>query len=149
MYSFQLYFFQDLKPNLLYKILKLRQNVFIIEQNCIYDDIDNKDEQSQHLCLLHNEALIAYSRLVPSSPTHPLPSIGRIVVAPEFRKQQLGKKIILKSLNIFRESGESKVYIEAQYHLTKYYQTFGFKEKGKPYDLDGITHIHMEVNMSI
>lgn len=149
MYTFQLFFFRELPPGLLYNILKLRQDVFIIEQNCIYEDIDQKDELSQHLCLLYKETLIAYARLVPPTPTHSLPSIGRIVVAPEFRKQQFGKKIILKALDIFQKSGEHRVYIEAQYHLIKYYRIFGFEEKGEPYDLDGITHIHMEIDMSI
>jgi len=141
--NFILKSFDDLSPSLLYQILKLRQDVFIIEQKCIYDDIDNVDPFCTHLCLLENERLIGYARIVPPEKKFKQPSIGRIIVSPESRGYSYGRMIIRESLKIIRSQGAEKTIIEAQHHLKKFYESEGFIKEGPVYDVDGIPHIKM------
>jgi ElaA protein len=135
--------FSDLTPSLLYKVLKLRQDVFIIEQNCIYDDIDDVDPYCDHLCLLEGDKLIGYSRIVPAGKKFKYPSIGRIIVSPEERGNSYGRHLIRKSLEILNSQGAEKTIIEAQSHLKNFYESEGFIAEGKDYDVDGIPHVKM------
>lgn len=135
--------FSDLTPELLYHILKLRQDIFIIEQACIYDDIDNIDPFCEHLCLLENDTLTGYARIVPAGRKFNNPSIGRIVVAPKRRGNHFGRKLIRKSIEIIRSGSDKKIVIEAQNHLKQFYESEGFTAEGQVYDVDGIPHIKM------
>jgi ElaA protein len=127
----------------LYEILKLRQDVFIIEQDCIYKDIDNLDQASEHLVLKEHNIVAAYARIVPANVKYKEYSIGRIVVNPAYRGRGLGKGIVLKSLELLKQRQLSVVRIEAQAHLRKFYHELGFKDTGEVYELDGIPHIEM------
>lgn len=135
--------FESIPADDLYAILKLRQDVFIIEQNCIYDDIDGLDSISTHLLLKEDGKLIAYSRIVPADKKFDEISIGRIVVEPDSRGRGLGKQVISKSLELSSEKGHRSVRIEAQAHLRTYYEELGFECAGEVYILDGIPHLQM------
>lgn len=140
--------FGELSPELQYQILELRQDVFIIEQNCIYNDIDGVDPYCDHLCLTEDEQLICYARLVPAGKLFDDPSIGRIVVSKSNRNNGYGRLIIRKALNILELRGAKKVVIEAQNHLRDYYESEGFVAEGSVYVLDGIPHVKMWQNFS-
>jgi len=135
--------FGELSPRLLYSILKLRQDVFIIEQNCIYDDIDGVDPNCDHLCLLENKELIGYARLVPADNLFTDPSIGRIIVPADKRGHGYGRMVIREALSILHSRGAKNIVIEAQNHLRNYYESEGFIAEGEIYDVDGIPHIKM------
>ncbi|CAN5181488.1 GNAT family N-acetyltransferase [soil metagenome] len=136
----------EFEPAHLYEVLKLRQDIFIIEQNCIYDDIDGLDYDSAHL-LLHgdDDTLIGYLRLVPAGKKFDELSLGRIAIKKEYRGKGYGKNLIKKGLAIAKKWGETSIRIEAQAHLVNYYANLGFKTNSETYDVDGIPHIQMMV----
>ena len=134
---------QELSAIDLYQILKLRQDVFIIEQDCVYNDIDNLDQDSEHIFLKTDNDVIAYARLVPADIKFEHPSIGRIVIRESFRGKGHGKELIQRSITILTERGVKTVVIEAQSHLQKFYTSFGFQKTSEPYDVDGILHVKM------
>lgn len=136
--------FNDLDITELYSILSLRNAVFIVEQNCAYQDIDNKDQESYHLMCYVNGQLAGYARLLPAGLSYHEISIGRVITAPAFRGMGLGKEIIEKSVAFCRaEFGEHDIRIGAQVYLQKFYNSLGFTEDGEEYDEDGILHIEM------
>lgn len=130
----------------LYRVLKLRQDVFIIEQDCIYDDIDTLDIVSRHLLLFDEDSLVAYCRIVPESKKFDAPSIGRVVVNTKFRDLGKGKEVMIKALELLRRENALRIVIEAQEHLERFYQSLGFQKRSEPYDVDGINHILMDIN---
>lgn len=134
---------QEISANDLYQILKLRQDIFIIEQDCIYDDIDNIDPYCEHVFLKNNEQMIAYSRIVPAGKKFKHPSIGRIAIHKSFRGQGYGKEIVQRSLTLLFERGAKAVLLEAQSHLQDFYECLGFEKVSDPYPVDGISHIKM------
>jgi ElaA protein len=127
----------------LYQILKLRQDIFIIEQNCTYDDIDNIDTCSEHIYLKNNNQVIAYSRIVPAGTKFHHPSIGRIIVHKSFRGKGFGREVVQRALKVLSERETEAVFIEAQNHLKEFYESIGFKQLSEPYPIDGIQHIKM------
>lgn len=133
----------EISANDLYQILKLRQDVFIIEQNCIYEDIDNLDPDSEHIFCKDDDNIIAYSRIVPAGKKFNYPSIGRIVINKSFRGEGYGKEIVQRSLTILSEREVRTVIIEAQNHLRGFYKSLGFEKISAPYEVDGILHIKM------
>lgn len=130
----------------LYRVLKLRQDIFIIEQDCIYDDIDTLDLQSRHILLYDNESLVAYCRIVPEGVKFDAPSIGRVIVNPDYRGLGKGKELVKKALELLSGEDVSRVMIEAQEYLEKFYHSLGFLKRSNPYDVDGINHILMDIN---
>lgn len=134
---------QEMSADDLYQILQLRQNVFIVEQTCIYKDIDNLDPDSEHVFLKNHGQIIAYSRLVPAGKKFKYPSIGRIVTHQLFRGKGYGREIVQRSLKILSKRGVRRVMIEAQSHLQKFYESLGFKKISNVYTVDGIRHIKM------
>ena len=137
----------EMSSSELYDILKLRQDIFIVEQDCVYDDIDDLDGASQHLLLKIGNELAAYSRIVPPKVKFDEISIGRIVVKMKFRGNDYGKKIVLESINRISQNGHKAIRIEAQSHLVKFYENLGFKSAGEIYILDGIPHLQMVRNL--
>lgn len=137
--------FKDIPAGRLYEVLKLRQDVFIIEQNCIYEDIDQLDQESRHLLLLdsENDTLCGYLRIVPPGKKFTEISIGRIVIEKIYRGQGLGKALIKKAVKILEEEKSPAIRIEAQAHLRQFYTQLGFIADSPPYDLDGIPHLEM------
>jgi ElaA protein len=136
--------FEELTPHELYAILQLRNEVFAVEQNCVYPDLDDKDQPSWHLMCLDNNKLIAYTRLLPPGVAYPDPSIGRVVTSPSIRKTGIGRELMLRSIDsceiLF---GKSPITIGAQLYLKKFYTSLGFVATGDIYLEDGIEHIKM------
>ena len=138
------YIYNELTTNQLYNILKLRAEVFVVEQNCAYQDLDNKDNKALHLIGEINNEIIAYTRIFKKGDYFTNSSIGRVLVKKEFRKKELGKVIMEKSIEIIKKNTkEEKIEISAQKYLTKFYKDFGFKKTGKEYLEDNIPHIKM------
>lgn len=136
--------FEDLTPAQLYAIIKLRNEVFVVEQNCVFQDADNKDLQCHHLMGWHNDKLIAYARLIDSGISYKEASIGRVVVKQRFRKKEIGKELMQQSIQLcYALFGMQKIKIGAQLYLKKFYETYGFKQCSDIYDEDGIDHIEM------
>lgn len=138
--------FSELSVTDLYEVIQLRSAVFIVEQACIYSDLDDKDQESFHLLgrLKSTEELVAYSRILPAGISFKEPSIGRVLTCPTHRKSGFGKELMQESIHEIKRLYPSQdVRIGAQTYLLSFYNSFGFKEVGKPYDEDGIEHIEM------
>ncbi len=136
--------FTELNTTELYQILKLRSEVFVVEQHCAYQDIDDKDQNSYHLMCFVNDHLAGYTRLLPPGVSYDEASIGRVVIGPDFRRLTLGKQLMENSIASCEELfGSSTIRIGAQTYLKKFYNALGFIETGEPYDEDGIPHIEM------
>ncbi len=138
--------FSDLTVEELYQILRLRNEVFVVEQNCVYQDCDGKDELSYHLCGWKDGNLKAYTRLLSPGISYPnAASIGRVVTSPSIRAQSIGKQLMSESLeNLYRLFGNVQVTIGAQLYLKNFYESFSFVQNGEIYLEDGIPHITME-----
>ncbi|MGZ8511455.1 MAG: GNAT family N-acetyltransferase [Chitinophagaceae bacterium] len=131
-------------PNELYAILRLRTEVFVVEQNCVFQDMDNKDQQCFHLMCWQDEMLLAYTRLVPPGLSYKEPSIGRVVTSPAVRGNGTGKLLMEKSIEeIIHLYGKTAIRIGAQLYLKKFYESLGFSQASDIYDEDGIDHIEM------
>jgi len=136
--------FASLSPGLLYAILRLRQAVFVVEQNCVYQDLDNLDHCADHLMLLRGDTPVAYQRCLPPGTAFAESSIGRIIVAPEARRERLGSHLVQRGIDHNRERWpDSPICIGAQAHLQGFYGALGFRVIGDVYLEDGIEHIHM------
>ena len=136
--------FEELTAAELYAILRLRSEVFVVEQNCVFLDMDNKDPQCRHLMLWKENTLAGYTRLVPPGVSYTEPSIGRVVTSPSVRKEGAGKMIMVKSIEeIYKHYGQTSIRIGAQLYLQSFYESFGFIKSNGIYDEDGIDHIEM------
>jgi ElaA protein len=136
--------FGDLKPEELYAILRLRSEVFVVEQNCVFLDMDNKDQISHHLMGWQENKLVAYARIVPAGISYVESSIGRIVSSPDVRGQGIGRVLVDKSIQLaYILHGKGVIHIGAQYYLRGFYESFGFEKAGEIYLEDGIEHIEM------
>ena len=123
---------------------RIEPMVFVVEQNCAYQDLDNKDNKALHLIGEINNEIIAYTRIFKKGDYFTNSSIGRVLVKKEFRKKELGKVIMEKSIEIIKKNTkEEKIEISAQKYLTKFYKDLGFKKTGKEYLEDNIPHIKM------
>ena len=136
--------FSELTVNQLYEIYKLRNEVFIVEQNCAYQDVDHKDLKSRHLLLTIENILVAYARIIPPGISNKEPAIGRVVVKKEFRGNNYAK-ILMKScldytIQLFKNQD---IILSAQTYLIKFYSDLGFKIEGNEYLEDDIPHIKM------
>lgn len=136
--------FEALTPNDLYAIIRLRNEVFVVEQNCVFQDADNKDQNSEHLMYWQGETLIAYCRLLPQGLAYTEMSIGRVVSSPAARGTGAGKQLIAAAINYcYQKFGKEPIRIGAQCYLLKFYAAFGFEEEGDIYLEDGIEHVEM------
>lgn len=138
--------FNELTTYELYDILKLRETVFIVEQNCAYLDCDGMDINCYHLFAYADNKLMAYLRIIPAEHNQPnIVSIGRVIVHPNFRGKEIGKILFLKGKKAVKNlyGINTKITISAQHHLQKFYQNLGFTPVGEVYDEDGIPHIKM------
>ena len=138
------YKYRELGTDRLYEILKLRSEVFVVEQNCAYQDLDNKDQTALHLIAEENDKVIGYARIFKRGDFYKNSSIGRVLVKIEYRGKDLGKKIMNKSINhIKKDPLEKKIELSAQKYLLKFYLDLGFKKTGKEYLEDNIPHLKM------
>ena len=136
--------FQDLTTSELYEILQLRSEVFVVEQDCVYQDIDFKDQKALHVLGLKDDKIIAYTRLFDSKQYFDTPSIGRVIVKDTERKFGYGHDLIKASIQAIVNNYEEKIItISAQTYLQKFYESHGFKQVGEGYLEDGIPHIKM------
>ncbi|RYF96996.1 MAG: GNAT family N-acetyltransferase [Chitinophagaceae bacterium] len=136
--------FNELTIHELYAILQLRAEVFVVEQNCVFQDIDNKDQKAYHLLGYADNKLAAYTRLLPAGFPYAEASIGRVVTASFARNSGIGKKLMTESIDtLFRLYGRQPIRIGAQLYLKKFYETFGFQQTSEIYLEDGIEHIEM------
>ena len=136
--------FNDLTVLELYAILKLRSEVFVVEQNCVYLDTDNKDQLSFHLSGWIGNELVAYARILPPGSAFQEASIGRVVTNPQYRKTGAGKALMQRAIEkTLQQFDVSAIKIGAQLYLLSFYKSLGFKISGPEYLEDGIPHIEM------
>ncbi|MBN3582490.1 GNAT family N-acetyltransferase [Algoriphagus aestuarii] len=136
--------FAELSNYELYNILKLRNEVFVVEQNCVYQDADNKDLKGDHLMIKGEDGLLAYARILPPGVSYKEVSIGRVVSHPKARRMGVGKELMKKALEFIQEKyGACRVRISAQTYLKVFYASFGFETVGEVYLEDGIEHVEM------
>ena len=137
--------FENLSVNELYDILKLRSTIFVVEQNCVYLDIDGKDKLALHLFGEFDGKIVAYSRLFKPGISFENSSIGRVVVDADYRDQKWGHDLMRESIaGIKNHFGENKITIGAQLYLKKFYESLGFVQTGEMYLEDDIPHIQMK-----
>jgi ElaA protein len=136
--------FAELTPFQVYDALRLRSEVFVVEQNCVFLDMDNKDKQCYHVLLYQEEQLLACARLVPAGLSYKEMSIGRIVTSPLVRGKGMGKVLVAQSIDAcYQLFGKGPIKIGAQLYAKAFYEQFGFQQAGQVYDEDGIDHIPM------
>jgi len=136
--------FDDLTAMELYKIMQLRNEVFVVEQNCVYQDADNKDLAGFHLLGWNKDKLVAYTRLLPPGIAFKEPSIGRVVTSPSARKSGIGRELMIQSIDrIQKIYGNLPIKIGAQLYLQKFYTSLGFVQTSDIYLEDNIEHIEM------
>ena len=139
--------FNELTNEELYKILQLRNQVFVVEQNSVYQDCDDKDQHCYHLVAWQQNAIVAYSRLIPPGIAFEQASIGRVITASSVRGKQIGRELMTRSINLIHELFEkSSITIGAQVYLKNFYTSLGFIAEGDSYMEDGIEHIHMHLS---
>ena len=141
--------FSELSTEEIYNILKLRSEVFVVEQNCVYQDIDEKDKKATHLFIEKNNEIIAYTRIFKKGDYYEEnPSIGRVVVSKKERGKNLGKEIMLNSIEFIKKELEGKkIELSAQKYLEKFYKDLDFYSEGEDYLEDGIPHQRMFYNL--
>ena len=136
--------FDDLAPAELYVIMQLRNEVFVVEQNCVYQDADNKDLFSHHYMGWLNDKLAAYTRILPPGLAYIEPSIGRVVTSPAARGGGIGRMLMEKSIEqITNLYGNTPIKIGAQLYLLKFYSSLGFLQTSDIYLEDNIKHVEM------
>lgn len=136
--------FKDLTTDQLYRLLQLRSEVFVVEQNCIYQDIDGKDRKALHVIGEKDGITVACTRIFNAGDYFYTPAIGRIVVKQTHRKYGYGHEIVAASIQaIYNNFEEKTITISAQQYLLRFYEKHGFRQTGEPYPEDGIPHIRM------
>ena len=134
--------FNALSIHELYEILRLRQDIFVVEQDCPYLDCDNKDQNAWHVCAYVNDTLIAYARLLPKGISYPEhSSIGRVVTHLDFRNKKIGEQLMRYSIDKLKilEPGID-IKISSQVYIMKFYESLGFEAIGEEYLEDDIPH---------
>lgn len=136
--------FNELDTDTLYDILQLRSSVFVVEQNCVYQDIDGKDKEGLHIILKKNGTVVAYTRCFAPGVYFKEASIGRVVVKHQERKNNYGHQIMKTSIAaIFSQFKTKEIKLSAQKYLETFYKSHGFYKEGEGYLEDGIPHISM------
>ncbi|MFP9097503.1 GNAT family N-acetyltransferase [Flavobacterium sp. RHBU_24] len=142
--TFQIKRFNALSTEELYQSLQLRANVFVVEQNCIYPDIDGKDGKALHLLGIFNGEVVAYARLFAPGYYFDNASIGRVVVSADYRHRKWGHELMCAAIAGIQEHyGTDAITISAQEYLKKFYERHGFVQEGAGYLEDDIPHIRM------
>jgi len=136
--------YQDLSKEELYEVLRLRVEVFVVEQDCVYQDVDGKDSKAIHVLGFKENTLVAYIRLFPPGAYFEHASIGRVVVKETERSHGYGYDLMKRSISAAQEHYDTTILkISAQTYLKKFYNKLGFTETGEEYLEDGIPHIGM------
>lgn len=145
--DWQIYTFKQLSLDLLYELIQLRINVFVVEQDCPYRELDDKDKLADTLHLIgFNERgkMLAYARLLAPNVSFPEASIGRILVVKENRGKGIARQLVNQGINITKQTwSDSNIQIGAQRYLQHFYESIGFQINSEVYLEDGISHINM------
>lgn len=136
--------FQELSTDELYALLKLRSEVFVVEQNCVFLDQDDKDQESYHILLYTAGKLSGYARIVPAGLSYTELAIGRVCTSQAARGKGMGKALMLEAIKYcYQQFGVVDIRLGAQTYAIDFYASLGFVPDGDPYDEDGIEHIEM------
>ncbi|HEY9185512.1 MAG TPA: GNAT family N-acetyltransferase [Salegentibacter sp.] len=136
--------FKELSLDQLYQILQLRSEVFVVEQNCVYQDIDGKDGEALHILGYKDEILVAYTRCFEQGLYFEEAAIGRVIVKENYRKYGFGHEILEASIKAIKERFKTtRIKLSAQQYLIEFYESHGFATTGEGYLEDGIPHIAM------
>lgn len=147
--QFAVYSFNELSVKQLHSIYYLRTKVFVVEQNCAYQDADEKDLKAFHLLMNHQDTLIGYCRILPPGVSYPECAIGRVVIDPAYRKKKLGIELMKRSIQQAVELFDCQIIvISAQTYLLNFYGNLGFVPQGETYLEDDISHIKMRLTLS-
>jgi len=140
--------FDQLSTQELYQILKLRVDIFVVEQECPYEELDGKDKDAIHVMGYEHNELVAYARLFgPGVYYTAAAAIGRVAVKKKYRGQQLGNAIMTESYKLLKSlHGNVAVQLAAQQYLEDFYARLGFEVISEPYDWDGIVHVDMRID---
>lgn len=143
--EWQIKHFKELSPEELYNILKLRSEIFVVEQQCIYLDCDDKDKSSYQLFTRNQQGeIVASVRILPKEISYKEPSIGRVVVSKDYRRRGIASEMMKVAVDfIKREFNECAIRISAQLYLLDFYKGVGFQPVSEPYLEDNIPHIEM------
>jgi ElaA protein len=142
--NFKIKKFTELTNEEIYEILRLRSEVFVVEQQCIYEDCDGKDNSSYHLFLEHNGKILAYLRILEKGISYNEISIGRVLVREEYRGKGFSKDLMVRAIEFIENHLKEKVIrISAQMYLLNFYSSFGFVKVSEGYLEDNIPHIEM------
>ena len=146
--EWQILSFDDLGSDRLYRVLQLRQQVFVVEQQSIYLDLDDKDRAASHMLALHDGSLCAYQRCLPPGTSYPESSLGRIVVQPQLRGRRLGHDLVRRGIDYNQRTWPGAgICINAQSYLEDFYVALGFRAEGEEYMEDGIPHRKMRLQV--
>ena len=138
--------FEQLSKQELYQILQLRAEVFVVEQNCPYQDLDELDFDSIHVCGYLDEELVAYSRLIKPGSKYSRAANGSVITKKVIRSSGAGKALMNKSINVCTEQWKQEsIFISAQETLKLFYQALGLIINSEPYLEDGIPHVEMKL----
>lgn len=138
--------FSELSTQQLYDMLQLRSEVFVVEQDCVYQDIDGYDDKAYHVLFYDEDILVAYSRILPPGTYFEQLSIGRVIVKETHRSQKLGHELMKTSIAFsLKRFPKSIIKISAQQYLIQFYENHGFVISGEGYLEDGIPHIAMKL----
>ena len=136
--------FKELSTEELYSILRLRSGIFVVEQDCVYQDLDDKDQKALHIIGIRNDEVVAYTRIFKPGDYFEEASIGRVAVKKNERMHGYGRDIMMASIETVKEYfNETTIRLSAQLYLKDFYNSLGFYQVGEPYLEDGIPHIAM------
>lgn len=133
--------FDQLSLDELYDIIRLRLEVFVVEQDCVYQDLDDKDQVSYHLFVRDNDEIIAVLRILPENVSYEEMAIGRVIVKKSYRGRGISKEMMNKAIDfIVNDLGKNKIRLSGQAYLTDFYISLGFRKVSDEYLEDGIKH---------
>ena len=136
--------FEELTADEIYDILKLRCEVFIVEQHCFYQDVDMRDRHAYHVMALDNGSIASYLRILQKGVSYPEASIGRVLTARKYRHRGIGRELMQRAMDyITGEMGEREIRISAQVYLRGFYECLGFEPVSEIYSDAGVDHIEM------
>lgn len=142
--EFKIKTFKELTIEELYKILRFRSEIFVVEQNCVYQECDNKDLKAYHLYFEEAGEILAYLRVLNKGVSYKEISIGRVAVAYEHRREKLGNMLMKRAIKFIEEElNEKEIRISGQVYIKEFYKNLGFMEVSKEYLEDDIPHVEM------
>ncbi|WP_024620242.1 GNAT family N-acetyltransferase [Metaclostridioides mangenotii] len=145
--NFQIKKFEDLTANQIYEILRIRSEVFVVEQNCAFQDCDNDDQNSYHIFTTDNVRIVSYLRVLKRGISYDEISIGRVLVAKDQRGKGIAKELLIKAIEFIENTlNECEIRISAQEYLKEFYSSLGFEISSDMYLEDEIPHIEMFYN---